>query len=84
MIGIPTIRRDKTSYLQQTVSSLIQGMSVEEQKECLIIVFVAEVCFLFVCCSTSTCLIFFGEKHKLRFATEYNFPLYYTRVQCMK
>lgn len=43
VIGIPTIRRDKTSYLQQTVASLIQGMSVEEQKECLIVVFVAEV-----------------------------------------
>lgn len=42
VIGIPTIRRDKTSYLQQTVASLIQGMSVEEQKECLIVVFVAE------------------------------------------
>lgn len=42
VIGIPTIRRDKTSYLQQTVASLIQGMSKEEQKECLIVVFVAE------------------------------------------
>ncbi|XP_062609322.1 alpha-1,3-mannosyl-glycoprotein 4-beta-N-acetylglucosaminyltransferase B-like [Saccostrea cucullata] len=42
VIGIPTIRRDKSSYLQQTVKSLVQGMSAEERKECLIIVFVAE------------------------------------------
>lgn len=42
VIGIPTIRRDKVSYLSQTVASLISGLSREEQDMCLIIVFVAE------------------------------------------
>lgn len=42
VIGIPTIKRDKVEYLTQTVGSLIQGMSVEEQNMCLIVVFVAE------------------------------------------
>ena len=43
VIGIPTIRREKTQYLQDTVKSLIDGMSDEEKSICLIIVFVAEV-----------------------------------------
>ncbi|WAR00110.1 MGT4B-like protein [Mya arenaria] len=42
VLGIPTIRREKVSYLTQTVSSLITGMTKEEQQMCLIIVFVAE------------------------------------------
>jgi hypothetical protein len=42
-MGIPTIRRERADYLSQTVKSLIEGMSVEEQNMCLIIVFVAEV-----------------------------------------
>lgn len=42
VMGIPTIRREGADYLVQTVTSLIEGMSTEEQKMCLIIVFVAE------------------------------------------
>lgn len=42
-MGIPTIRREGADYLTQTVTSLIEGMSPEEQNMCLIIVFVAEV-----------------------------------------
>lgn len=42
VMGIPTIRRENVDYLSQTVKSLIEGMSQEEQSMCLIIVFVAE------------------------------------------
>lgn len=42
VIGIPTIRREKTQYLPDTVKSLIDGMSDEEKSISLIIVFVAE------------------------------------------
>ena len=45
-MGIPTIRRDKVDYLTDTVKSLIEGMTPEEQAMCLIIVFVAEVSFV--------------------------------------
>ncbi|KAK3597450.1 hypothetical protein CHS0354_041863 [Potamilus streckersoni] len=42
VLGIPTIRREGVSYLCQTVQSLIDGMTEEEQIQCLIVVFVAE------------------------------------------
>ncbi|KAL4230383.1 hypothetical protein ACF0H5_010765 [Mactra antiquata] len=42
VMGIPTIRRENVDYLSQTVKSLIDGMTPEEQNMCLIIVFVAE------------------------------------------
>ncbi|KAL3879091.1 hypothetical protein ACJMK2_031405 [Sinanodonta woodiana] len=42
VLGIPTIRREGVSYLTQTVQSLIDGMTEEEQMQCLIVVFVAE------------------------------------------
>ncbi|XP_055893506.1 alpha-1,3-mannosyl-glycoprotein 4-beta-N-acetylglucosaminyltransferase B-like [Biomphalaria glabrata] len=42
VIGIPTIKRDKASYLTQTLSSLIAGLNEEEIKDCLIVVFIAE------------------------------------------
>ncbi|GAB1607590.1 alpha-1,3-mannosyl-glycoprotein 4-beta-N-acetylglucosaminyltransferase A-like isoform X1 [Argonauta hians] len=42
VFGIPTIKRDKVSYLQRTLHSLIDGLNEEEREDCLIIVFVAE------------------------------------------
>ncbi|KAK3099227.1 hypothetical protein FSP39_001257, partial [Pinctada imbricata] len=46
VMGIPTIKRDKISYLNPTIASLIKGMTEEERKQCLIVVFVAEVRFI--------------------------------------
>lgn len=43
VFGIPTIKRDKVSYLYRTLHSLIDGLNEEEREDCLIIVFVAEV-----------------------------------------
>ena len=42
VIGIPTIKREKISYLSSTLKSLVDGLSAVERKDCLIIVFVAE------------------------------------------
>uniref|UniRef100_A0A0L8IE55 Alpha-1,3-mannosyl-glycoprotein 4-beta-N-acetylglucosaminyltransferase A n=1 Tax=Octopus bimaculoides TaxID=37653 RepID=A0A0L8IE55_OCTBM len=42
VFGIPTIKRDKVSYLRRTLHSLIDGLNEEEREDCLIIVFVAE------------------------------------------
>lgn len=42
VIGIPTIKRDKISYLSSTLKSLVDGLSAAERNDCLIIVFVAE------------------------------------------
>lgn len=43
VIGIPTVKRDSVSYVAQTIDSLIAGMTREEQDDCLIVLFVAEV-----------------------------------------
>ncbi|CAG5135301.1 unnamed protein product, partial [Candidula unifasciata] len=42
VIGIPTIKRAKESYLVKTLSSLVAGLSKEESEDCLIVVFIAE------------------------------------------
>ncbi|CAI9736357.1 alpha-1,3-mannosyl-glycoprotein 4-beta-N-acetylglucosaminyltransferase B-like [Octopus vulgaris] len=42
VFGIPTIKRDRVSYLRRTLHSLIDGLNEEEREDCLIIVFVAE------------------------------------------
>ena len=58
VIGIPTVKRDSVSYVAQTIDSLIKGMTTEEQDDCLIVVFVAEVkclSFLSSFMFTSTC-----------------------------
>ncbi|GFO09275.1 alpha-1,3-mannosyl-glycoprotein 4-beta-n-acetylglucosaminyltransferase b [Plakobranchus ocellatus] len=41
-IGVPTIKREKSSYLVQTLSSLIQSLTAQESDDCLIVVFIAE------------------------------------------
>ncbi|XP_053954932.1 alpha-1,3-mannosyl-glycoprotein 4-beta-N-acetylglucosaminyltransferase A [Anastrepha ludens] len=42
VLGIPTVRRDKQSYLVSTLQNLIENMNEEEQNETLIIVFIGE------------------------------------------
>ncbi|XP_059170781.1 alpha-1,3-mannosyl-glycoprotein 4-beta-N-acetylglucosaminyltransferase B-like [Physella acuta] len=42
VIGVPTIKRAKASYLSQTLNSLITSLNEEEAKDCLIVVFIAE------------------------------------------
>ena len=42
-MGVPTIKREKISYLTETLRSLIDELSVEEKEDCLIVLFIAEV-----------------------------------------
>ncbi|XP_028401852.1 alpha-1,3-mannosyl-glycoprotein 4-beta-N-acetylglucosaminyltransferase A-like [Dendronephthya gigantea] len=41
--GVPTIKRDKASYVLNTIQSLITGISDEEKRDCILIVFIAEI-----------------------------------------
>ncbi|XP_043916337.1 alpha-1,3-mannosyl-glycoprotein 4-beta-N-acetylglucosaminyltransferase-like protein MGAT4D [Protopterus annectens] len=43
VIGIPTVKRDKQTYLMDTLSSLLRELSHEERNDCVIVVLVAEV-----------------------------------------
>lgn len=43
VIGIPTIKRDKTSYLLETLKSVLDAMNDLEKSEALIVVMIAEV-----------------------------------------
>ena len=43
-MGIPTIYRPTGSYLMQTITSLIDNLDATEKLDCLIVVFIAEVC----------------------------------------
>ncbi|NXU86572.1 MGT4B acetylglucosaminyltransferase, partial [Xiphorhynchus elegans] len=43
VMGIPTVKRKKQNYLISTLQSLLYELSEEQQKDCLIIIFVAEV-----------------------------------------
>ena len=40
--GIPTVRRTKQSYLIKTLQSMLYGLSAEERKDALIIIYVGE------------------------------------------
>ncbi|XP_042349868.1 alpha-1,3-mannosyl-glycoprotein 4-beta-N-acetylglucosaminyltransferase B-like [Plectropomus leopardus] len=42
VMGIPTVKREKQSYLVNTLSSLLYGLTSVQQQDLLIIVFVAE------------------------------------------
>lgn len=42
VLGIPTVKREKQSYLVSTLSSLLSGLTSSESQDLLIIVFVAE------------------------------------------
>ncbi|XP_029452686.1 alpha-1,3-mannosyl-glycoprotein 4-beta-N-acetylglucosaminyltransferase-like protein MGAT4D isoform X2 [Rhinatrema bivittatum] len=48
VMGIPTVKRNKESYLLETLTSLFYEMTEEEKNDCLVIVFVAEVNVQFV------------------------------------
>ena len=43
VFGIPTIRREKMSYLLDTLASLLDGMSQESKDDSVIVVFIGEV-----------------------------------------
>ena len=43
-IGVPTIKRPKTSYLLETIKSLIYSMNDFEQTDALIVIMIGEVC----------------------------------------
>ncbi|KAM5192543.1 alpha-1,3-mannosyl-glycoprotein 4-beta-N-acetylglucosaminyltransferase-like protein MGAT4D [Mantella aurantiaca] len=43
VFGIPTVKRDKQSYLLDTLSSIFSEMSASEKEDCVVIVFIAEV-----------------------------------------
>lgn len=45
--GIPTIKREKTSYLLDTLASLLDGMTQEDKDDSVIVVFVGETNLLF-------------------------------------
>ncbi|XP_018572245.1 alpha-1,3-mannosyl-glycoprotein 4-beta-N-acetylglucosaminyltransferase B [Anoplophora glabripennis] len=42
VMGVPTVKREKQSYLLDTLQNLIEGMTAEEANDSLIVVFVAE------------------------------------------
>ncbi|XP_060521150.1 alpha-1,3-mannosyl-glycoprotein 4-beta-N-acetylglucosaminyltransferase B isoform X2 [Cylas formicarius] len=42
VLGIPTVKRDKQTYLIDTLNSLINGITPEEASDSLIVVFIAE------------------------------------------
>ncbi|NXF21873.1 MGT4B acetylglucosaminyltransferase, partial [Rhodinocichla rosea] len=43
VMGIPTVKREKQNYLIDTLHSLLYQLSEEQKKDCVIIIFVAEV-----------------------------------------
>ncbi|XP_031555790.1 alpha-1,3-mannosyl-glycoprotein 4-beta-N-acetylglucosaminyltransferase A-like [Actinia tenebrosa] len=42
VFGIPTIRRQKSSYLLNTIASLLDGMSQEDKDDTVIVIFIGE------------------------------------------
>ncbi|KAG5888681.1 hypothetical protein JTB14_022265 [Gonioctena quinquepunctata] len=42
VMGVPTVRREKQSYLLDTLQNLVDGLTVEEANDSLIVVFVGE------------------------------------------
>ncbi|XP_041360411.1 alpha-1,3-mannosyl-glycoprotein 4-beta-N-acetylglucosaminyltransferase B-like [Gigantopelta aegis] len=42
VMGVPTIKREKISYLTETLRSLIDELNAEEKEDCLIVLFIAE------------------------------------------
>ncbi|XP_077156342.1 alpha-1,3-mannosyl-glycoprotein 4-beta-N-acetylglucosaminyltransferase-like protein MGAT4D isoform X1 [Paroedura picta] len=43
VMGIPTVRREKQTYLMGTLNSLFFEMSAKQKNDCVIVIFVAEV-----------------------------------------
>uniref|UniRef100_A0A3P8X245 Alpha-1,3-mannosyl-glycoprotein 4-beta-N-acetylglucosaminyltransferase B n=1 Tax=Cynoglossus semilaevis TaxID=244447 RepID=A0A3P8X245_CYNSE len=48
VLGVPTVKRDKQSYLINTINSLLYGLSSSQHQDLLIVVLVAEVDFQYV------------------------------------
>lgn len=48
VLGIPTVKREKQSYLMDTLQNLVEGMSNKESEDSLLVVFIAEVSFKIV------------------------------------
>ncbi|XP_035212751.1 alpha-1,3-mannosyl-glycoprotein 4-beta-N-acetylglucosaminyltransferase A-like [Stegodyphus dumicola] len=42
VLGVPTVKREVQSYLMSTLQNLIENMSPEQQKDAVIVVFIAE------------------------------------------
>ncbi|XP_066259965.1 alpha-1,3-mannosyl-glycoprotein 4-beta-N-acetylglucosaminyltransferase B isoform X1 [Euwallacea similis] len=42
VLGVPTVKREKQSYLMDTLQNLIDGMTIDEANDSLIVVFIAE------------------------------------------
>ncbi|KAF5297422.1 hypothetical protein FQR65_LT01353 [Abscondita terminalis] len=42
VLGIPTVRREKQSYLMETLQNLVEGMNSEEAEDAVLVVFIAE------------------------------------------
>ena len=51
VIGVPTIKRERESYLIQTLTSLIDSLNDDEKRDCLIVVFVGEVTVVVITCT---------------------------------
>ena len=43
VFGVPTIKRERESYLSRTLQSLIESLSDDENMDCLIVVMICEV-----------------------------------------
>ena len=56
VIGIPTIKRDKTSYLLETIKSLFDSMNEKERQNVLVVVLIAEVSFSILISSSTLSL----------------------------
>uniref|UniRef100_A0A8C4X3F2 Alpha-1,3-mannosyl-glycoprotein 4-beta-N-acetylglucosaminyltransferase A n=1 Tax=Erpetoichthys calabaricus TaxID=27687 RepID=A0A8C4X3F2_ERPCA len=48
VFGIPTVKREKESYLMETLKSLLFELTKEEKDDCVIVVFIAEVDVMYV------------------------------------
>ncbi|NWR66599.1 MGT4B acetylglucosaminyltransferase, partial [Bucorvus abyssinicus] len=44
VMGVPTVKREKGHYLINTLHSLLDELSEEQKNDCIIIIFIAEVC----------------------------------------
>ncbi|OCT99769.1 alpha-1,3-mannosyl-glycoprotein 4-beta-N-acetylglucosaminyltransferase B [Xenopus laevis] len=43
VFGIPTVKRDKQSYLMDTLNSIFSELTANEKRDCVVVVFIAEV-----------------------------------------
>lgn len=65
VLGVPTVKREKQSYLMDTLQNLIDGMTTEEANESLIVVFIAEVRTFVPNCPTqiNSTATFIADRH---------------------